>query len=80
MQIHAPQVLSVKAKRKLIKSVNAAVAKAYNNLPGLLILLLEYPQDRVGINGNLNSDDQKHLEWFSRSVEASSSSKAVYKQ
>ncbi|MBV8226597.1 MAG: hypothetical protein JO232_15570 [Verrucomicrobia bacterium] len=31
----------------MIKSVSAAVAKAYNNLPGLLILFLECPQDRV---------------------------------
>jgi len=46
-QIHAPQGLSVEAKRKMIKSVSAAVAKAYNNLPGLLILFLECPQDRV---------------------------------
>jgi phenylpyruvate tautomerase PptA (4-oxalocrotonate tautomerase family) len=53
-QIHAPPGLSVEAKRKLIKSVNAAVAKAYNNLPDFLILFLEYPQDRVAINGNLN--------------------------
>jgi hypothetical protein len=47
--------------------------------PGLLILFVEYPQDRVGINGNLNSDDQKHLEGFSRSFEASSDSKALYR-
>ena len=77
-QIHAPPGLSVEAKRKLIKSVNAAVAKAYNNLPDFLILLLEYSQDRVAINGNLNADNQKHLEELSRSIEASSSSKAVY--
>ena len=64
----------------MIKSVNAAVAKAYNNLPDVLILFLEYPQDRVAINGNLNADNQKHLEELSRSIEVSSSSKAMYQQ
>ena len=76
-QMHVPPELPVNAKRKLIKRINAAVAKAYNNLPGLLILFLEYPQDRVGINGNLASDDQKHLEGLSRSIAASSGSKAA---
>jgi hypothetical protein len=37
-QIHAPPGLSVEAKRKMTKSVNAAVAKAYNNPPDFLIL------------------------------------------
>ena len=77
-QIHAPPGLSVEAKRKMIRSVDSAVAKAYNNLPDFLILFLEYPQDRVAINGNLNADNQKHLEELSRSIEASSSSKSVY--
>lgn len=76
-QMHVPPELPVNAKRKLIKRINAAVAKAYNNLPGLPILFLEYPQDRVGINGNLASDDQKHLEELSRSIAASSGSKAA---
>jgi hypothetical protein len=31
--------------------------------------------DRVAINGNLNADNQKHLEELGRSIEASSSSK-----
>ena len=61
----------------MIKSVNAVVAKAYNNLPAFLILLQEHPQERVAINGNLNADDQKHLEELGRSIEASSSSKAA---
>jgi hypothetical protein len=52
------------------KSVNAVVAKAYNNLSDFLILFLEYSQDRVAINGNLNADDQKHIEELSRSIEA----------
>ena len=51
-QIHTVPGLSVEAKRKLIRSINAAVAKAYNNLPGFLILIQEYQQDRVGIDGN----------------------------
>ncbi len=76
-QIHAQLGLSVEAKRKMMKSINAAVAKAYNNLPEFLILLQEYPQDRVGINGNLASDDQKHLEGLRRSFEGSSSSKTA---
>jgi len=45
-----------------------------------LLLTLEYPQDRVAINGNLNADNQKHLEELGRSIEASSSSKAVYRK
>ena len=72
--------LDVEAKRKMIKGINAAVAKAYNNLSKFLILLQEYPQERVAINGNLNADDQKHLEELGRSFEASLSSKAVYRQ
>ncbi len=70
-QIHSPQGLAVEAKRKMTKGVNAAVAKAYNNLPNFLILLQEYPQERVAINGNLNADNQKHLEELGRSLEDS---------
>ncbi|HEY6270562.1 MAG TPA: hypothetical protein VIX19_01060 [Terriglobales bacterium] len=76
-QMHVPPELPVEKKRKLIKSVDAAVAKAYNNLPGLLILFVEYPQNRVGLDGNLASDDQKHLEGLRRSFEASSRSKTA---
>ena len=70
--------LSFEEKRSMIKSVNSVVAEAYNNLPDFLILFLEYSQERVAINGNLNSDNQKHMAELSRSIEASSSSKAVY--
>jgi phenylpyruvate tautomerase PptA (4-oxalocrotonate tautomerase family) len=69
-QIHAPQGLSVEAKRKMMKSINAAVAKAYNSLPDFLILLQEYPQDRVALNGNLNADSQEYVEELRRSIEA----------
>lgn len=78
-QIHAPEGLQVEAKRTLIKSVNAAVAKAYNNPRGFLILLQEYPQDRVAINGNLNSDNQELMKKLSKQFRASSSAKAVYR-
>ena len=64
----------------MIRSVDSAVAKAYNNLPDFLVLFLEYPQDRVALNGNLNADNQRHLEELSRPIEASSSSKAVYRE
>ena len=50
----------------MMKSVNAAVAKAYNNLPEFLILLHKCPQDLVAINGNLNADNQKLLEELNR--------------
>ena len=50
--MHVPPELPAQAKRKLIKSINVAVAHAYNNL-SLLILFQEYPQDRVGVNGKL---------------------------
>jgi phenylpyruvate tautomerase PptA (4-oxalocrotonate tautomerase family) len=76
-QIHTVPGLSVEAKRKLIRSINAAVGKAYDNLPGFLILIQEYSQDRVGINGNLMSDDQEHMDELSRSIGASSRSKAA---
>ena len=74
--MHVPPELPVHAKRKLIKSINVAVAHAYNNL-SLLILFQEYPQDRVGLNGNLASDDKNHMEELRRSSEAGSSSKAA---
>jgi hypothetical protein len=61
-QIHAPSGLAVETKRTMIKVINAAVAKAYDNLPDFLILLLEYTQDRVAINGNLNTDNPELLE------------------
>ena len=79
-QIHAPTGLSVEAKRKMMKSINAGVAKAYNNLPEFLILLQEYPQDRVAINGNLNADNQEYFEELSRPIEASPTLKAVYRE
>jgi phenylpyruvate tautomerase PptA (4-oxalocrotonate tautomerase family) len=68
LQIHAPEGLPVAAKRKMINSINAAVAKAYNNPPGFLILLQEYPPNGVTINVNLNYDNQEHLEELSRSI------------
>ena len=75
-QMHVPPELPAQAKRKLIKSINVAVARAYNNL-SLLILFQEYPQDRVGLNGNLASDDTKHMEELRRSSEVRSGSKAA---
>jgi phenylpyruvate tautomerase PptA (4-oxalocrotonate tautomerase family) len=56
-QIHGPQGLSVEAKRKMVKDISAAVAKAYNNLPDFLILLQEYPSERVAINGKLHAEN-----------------------
>ena len=76
-QIHTVPGLSVEAKRKLIRNINAAVAKAYDNLPGFLILIQEYSQDRVAINGNLMSDDQEHMEELGRSMRASPSAKVA---
>jgi phenylpyruvate tautomerase PptA (4-oxalocrotonate tautomerase family) len=74
--LHVPPELPAQAKRKLVKSINATVARAYNN-PSLLILFQEYAQDRVGLNGNLASDDKEHMEELRRSQEANSSSKVA---
>ena len=60
--IHAPQGISVEAKRKMMKGINAAVAEAYNDLPDFMIFMQEYPLELVAHNGNLHSDNRQRVE------------------
>jgi len=60
--MHAPQGVSLESKRKMLKGINAAVAKAYNNLPDFMIFIQEHPLELVAHNGNLHSDNQKRVE------------------
>ena len=60
--IHAPQGISVEAKRKMMKGINAAVAEAYNDLPDFMIFMQEYPLELVAHNGNLHSDNLKRVD------------------
>src|SRR5581483_7985172 len=60
--IHAPQGVSVEAKRKMIKGINEAVAEGYNNLPDFMIFMQEYPLELVAHNGNLHSDNQRRVD------------------
>ena len=62
LMVHAPEGVSVEAKRKMTKGINVAVAKAYNNLPDFMIFLQEYPLERVAHNGNIHADNQKRVE------------------
>lgn len=60
--IHAPQGVSMEAKRKMTKGINAAVARAYDNLPDFMIFLQEYPLERVAHNGNVHADNQERVD------------------
>jgi phenylpyruvate tautomerase PptA (4-oxalocrotonate tautomerase family) len=58
--IEAPQLRSIAAKRKMIESINAAVADAYRDLANvreILILHNEYPLENAGWAGRLQSDN-----------------------
>jgi phenylpyruvate tautomerase PptA (4-oxalocrotonate tautomerase family) len=58
--IEAPQLQSVAAKRKMIESVNAAIADAYRDLANIreiLILHNEYPLENARWAGRLQSDN-----------------------
>ena len=59
--IHAPEGVSIEAKRKMTSGINAAVAKAYRNLPDFMIFLQEYPLERVAHNGNIHADNQQRV-------------------
>jgi phenylpyruvate tautomerase PptA (4-oxalocrotonate tautomerase family) len=60
--IHAPQGVSVDAKRKMLKGINAAVAEAYSRLPDFMIFIQEYPLELVARNGYLHSDNPERVE------------------
>ena len=60
--LHAPEGVSVDAKRKMLKGVNAAVAEAYHNLPDFMIFIQEYPLELVARNGTLHSDNPERVE------------------
>jgi hypothetical protein len=63
--IHAPQGISIDAKRKMMKGINAAVAEAYH-LPEFIVFMHEYPLDLVSLDGGLHSDNQERVEAQSR--------------
>ena len=60
--LHAPEGVSVDAKRKMLKGINAAVAEAYHNLPDFMIFIQEYPLELVARNGTLHSDNPERVE------------------
>jgi hypothetical protein len=60
--LHAPQGVSIEAKRKMVQGINAAVAEAYNNLSAFIIFTQEYPLDLVAVDGKLHSDNQQRVE------------------
>jgi phenylpyruvate tautomerase PptA (4-oxalocrotonate tautomerase family) len=63
--IEAPQLRSIAAKRKMIESVNAAIADAYRDLANIreiLILHNEYPLENAGWAGRLQSDNPQVVE------------------
>lgn len=59
--VHVPEGADIDAKRKMLKRINAAVAKVYP-LPDFAIFMHEHPLDRVAINGGLLADDQQRVE------------------
>jgi phenylpyruvate tautomerase PptA (4-oxalocrotonate tautomerase family) len=59
--MHVPQGVSIDAKRKMLKGINAAVAEAYH-LPKFMVFIHEYPLDMVSLDGNLHSDNQRRVE------------------
>jgi phenylpyruvate tautomerase PptA (4-oxalocrotonate tautomerase family) len=59
--MHVPQGVSIEAKRKMLKGINAAVAETYH-LPKFMIFIHEYPLDMVSLDGGLHSDNQRRVE------------------
>jgi hypothetical protein len=59
--MHVPQGVDIAAKRKMLKEINAAVAKAYP-LPDFMTFIIEYPLDLVALHGGLLADDQQRVE------------------
>lgn len=59
--IHVPQGVSLDAKRKMMKGINAAVADEYP-LPKFMVFMHEYPLDLVALDGNLHSDNKARVE------------------
>jgi hypothetical protein len=61
LTLHIPQGGNPDAKRKVLKTINAAVAAVYQ-LPDFMTFMVEYPLDRVAHEGNLLADNQKRVE------------------
>lgn len=60
--MHIPQErVSIDAKRKMLKRINAAVADAYQ-LPDFMVFTLEYPLELVAHEGGILADDQQRVE------------------
>jgi phenylpyruvate tautomerase PptA (4-oxalocrotonate tautomerase family) len=61
LMMHVPQGVTIEAKRKTLKGINAAVAEVYH-LPKFMIFIHEYPLDMVSLDGSLHSDNQRRVE------------------
>jgi phenylpyruvate tautomerase PptA (4-oxalocrotonate tautomerase family) len=59
--MRVPQGVTIDAKRKMLKGINAAVAEAYH-LPTFMIFIHEYPLDRMSLDGRLHADNQARVE------------------
>lgn len=59
--LHIPEGANVEVKRKVMKKIDAAVARAYQ-LPDFMIFIQEYPLDLVAHEGGLLADDQQRVE------------------
>jgi phenylpyruvate tautomerase PptA (4-oxalocrotonate tautomerase family) len=59
--MHVPLGGDPDAKRKMLKKVNAAVAKAYT-LPEFITFMHEHSLDVVAVKGTLLADDQQRVE------------------
>ena len=59
--MHVPQGVSIDAKRKMMKGINAAVAQEYH-LPKFMVFMHEYPLNLVALDGSLHSDNPKRVE------------------
>jgi phenylpyruvate tautomerase PptA (4-oxalocrotonate tautomerase family) len=60
--VHVPdEAVDIGAKRKMLKSIHTAVAKAYR-LPDFMIFIQEYPLSRVAHDGDLLADDAQRVE------------------
>jgi hypothetical protein len=59
--VHVPKDADIDAKRKMLTSVNAAVAAAYH-LPDFAIFLHEHTLDTVVINGGILADDDQRVD------------------
>jgi phenylpyruvate tautomerase PptA (4-oxalocrotonate tautomerase family) len=61
LTLHIPQGANAAVKRKVLKTINAAVAAAYQR-PDFMTFIVEYPLDLVAHEGDLLADDTQRVE------------------